>query len=246
MGIISNFLGIILFSLQSFREILRPPFRFSLVFKEIEFSGVRSLPIIAITSVFLGMVFTLHSIRAFSAVGMESLVGPSVMLSFARELASGFAGLIITGRVGAAYCSQIGTMKITEQLDALYIMGISPIQYVAVPKIVALAIVMPLIYFFFMFLGMIGGMISASFYSIEPFLFLKDVHGWVEIEDLVLGVVKSSAFGMTIGFTSCYFGFITAGSTEAVGQRTTESIVYSMIIIFIVNYVISSLFYLIK
>lgn len=240
---IANFWGILVFSFQALREIVKPPYRFSLIFKEIEFSGVRSLPIIAITSIFLGMVFTLHSIRAFSIVKMESMVGPSVMLSFARELASGFSGLIVTGRVGAAYCSQIGTMKITEQLDALYMMGIFPVHYVAVPKIIALAIVMPLIYFFFMFLGMIGGIISASMYSIEPFLFLKDVHSWVGIDDLVLGIVKSSAFGMTIGFTSCYFGFITQGSTEAVGQKTTESIVYSMVIIFIVNYIISSLYY---
>lgn len=246
VSFIENLLGIILFFFQTSREVIRPPYRFSLIFKEFEFVGVRSLPIIAITSAFLGMVFTLHSIRAFSLARMEMLVGPSVMLSFARELASGFSGLIITGRVGAAYCSQIGTMKITEQLDALAVMGISPSHYVAVPKIIALTVTMPLIYFFFLFIGMIGGIISASLYSIEPTLFLKDIHIWVKPRDLLLGVVKSAAFGTIIGFTSCYFGFKTEGSAEAIGRRTTESIVYSMVIIFVVNYIISSLFYIFR
>ncbi len=243
ISILKNTVGIFIFSIYTIRQIFKLPFRFGLILKEIEFSGVRSLPIIAITSVFLGMVFTLHSIRAFSIVKMEGLVGPSVMLSLARELASGFGGLIVAGRVGAAYCSQIGTMKITEQLDALTVMGISPIHYVVVPKVIALGFVMPFIYFFFMFLGMIGGIISASIHSIEPTIFLKDVHAWVELKDIILGMSKSSAFGATIGFVSCYFGFITEGSAEAVGYRTTESIVYTTVIIFIINYIISSLYY---
>lgn len=244
--IFERLFGLFSFSLQIIKEVVRPPLRFSLILREIEFSGIRSLPIIATTSIFLGMVFTLHSIRAFSLARMEALVGPSVILSLARELASGFSGLIITGRVGAAYCSQIGTMKITEQLDALYTMGISPVQYVAVPKIMALSIVMPAIYFFFLFLGMIGGIISASMYSIDPTMFLKDVQRWVKVSDLILGVIKSSVFGTTIGLISCYFGFITTGSTEAVGQKTTESIVYSMISIFVLNYIVSSIFYALK
>lgn len=115
-SIINDALGIFAFSGIVLREIVKPPFRFSLLYKEIEFCGMKSIPIIFITATFLGMVFTLHSIRAFSLARMESLVGPSVVLSFARELASGFSALIITGRVGSAYCSKIGTMKITIRI----------------------------------------------------------------------------------------------------------------------------------
>jgi phospholipid/cholesterol/gamma-HCH transport system permease protein len=242
-SIINDILGIFTFSGIILKEIAKPPFRFSLLYKEIEFCGMKSIPIIFITSTFLGMVFTLHSIRAFSLAKMESLVGPSVVLSFARELASGFSALIITGRVGSAYCSKIGTMKITEQIDALSVMGISPTHYVAVPKILAVSISMPIIYFLFIVFGIFGGIISAASYNIDAELFLKDVHNWVDIEDIILGATKSFSFGLTIGIVSCYFGFSAKGSAEAVGERTTESIVYTMVAIFILNYIISYLFY---
>ncbi|GBD02830.1 putative phospholipid ABC transporter permease protein MlaE [bacterium HR19] len=246
LGVVRDIVGILIFSFQLLREIFRPPYRISLILREIEFAGVKSLPIIALTSVFLGMVFTLHSIRALSLARMETLVGQSVMLSFARELASGFGGLIITGRVGSAYCSKIGTMKVTEQIDALYLMGISPVHYVAVPKVIALMISMPLIYFFFIILGMIGGIISAQAYGIDPSMFLKDVHSWVGISDILLGITKSMSFGLAIGITSCYFGFSARGSSEAVGERTTESIVFATVMIFILNYIISRIYYLIR
>ncbi len=243
---LQNVYGIIRFAFLISDQIFRPPFRFFLILKEIEFAGVKSIPIIAITSIFLGMVFTLHSIRAFSIVRMEGLVGPSVVLSFVRELASGFGALIITGRVGAAYTSKIGTMKITEQLDVLFLMGISPLHYIVVPKIIALMIIMPLVYFFFIFFGIIGGIISAYMYSIDHNLFLKDVSNWVDLSDVILGVVKSSVFGSTIAITSCYFGTTVVGSAESVGEKTTESIVYTIILVFILNYLISALYYAIK
>ena len=243
INFVYNLGGILIFTGLFLKEVLKPPYRFSHILREIEFAGVKSIPLIGLTAVFLGMVFTLHSIRALSLARMESLVGPSVMLSLARELASGFGGLIITGRVGSAYCSKIGTMKVTEQIDALSVMGISPVHFVAVPKILALAISMPIIYFFFLFLGLIGGFISASAFGIPPSLFVKDIPSWVKISDIALGIVKSSVFGMIIGISSCYFGFAAQGSAEEVGEKTTESIVYATILIFITNYIISTLYY---
>jgi phospholipid/cholesterol/gamma-HCH transport system permease protein len=246
LNLIYNFGGIIFFVFLFLREVFKPPYRFSQILREIEFAGIKSIPLIAITAIFLGMVFTLHSIRALSLARMEALVGPTVMLSFARELASGFAGLIVTGRVGSAYCSKIGTMKVTEQIDALSVMGVSPIHFVVVPKILALAISMPLIYFFFLALGLLGGFISASAFGIPPSLFVKDIPSWVEISDLILGVIKSSVFGMVIGLSACYFGFSTKGSAEEVGEKTTESIVYATILLFVSNYIISTLYYAFK
>lgn len=233
-----------LFLFKVIKLIPKPPFRFRLMIKQFEFTAYQSTGIIFLTALFMGMVFSLHSSYAFGLFGAEALVGPSVVLALTREISGVFTGLMVAGRVGSAFAAELGTMRVTEQIDALHAMGVNPLHYLVVPRLVSLVIASPLLYIIFTGVGILGGVfVAATASDIPPSLFLRDVQNFVDLEDLFIGLLKASIFGLSIATISCYFGFNVKGGAEEVGKASTKSIVANSVAILILNYIISSLFF---
>ena len=244
MGFVATVGDVFIFLFRILITAFKRPHRIKLFLKEFEFSGTQSLPIILVTSSFTGMVFSLHSSYAFGLFKAETLVGPSVALSLIRELGGVLTALMVAGRVGSAYSAQIGSMKVTEQIDALHSMAVNPIHYLAVPKALALFLATPMLYIIFIGLGLLGGFfVAVTAGDIPSGLFWRDIPRFVKIKDLWVGILKSSVFGVIIATISCYFGFKVEGGAEEVGKASTKSIVTNSILIFLTNFIISSMFF---
>lgn len=206
--------------------------------------GVDSLPIVMLTMLFTGMVMTLQSAQEFIKYGAQSSVGGVVAIAIGRELAPVLTGVVVAGRVGAAITAEIGSMKVTEQIDALRVMATNPVAYLVVPRLVACAVMMPVLVVFADLIGTIGGYLVATLYAgIGSFTYLQSIKVFTVINDITGGMVKSMFFGAIIAIIGCYKGLTTAAGAEGVGKATTGSVVTSIILIFISNYFLSLLLY---
>lgn len=222
--------------------LVRRPFRGSLFFRQMEFVGVRSLFVVALTSLFTGMVLALQTYYAFRLFSAETLVGATVALSMTRELGPVITALMVTGRAGSAIAAEIGTMRVTEQIDALTVMAINPVQYLAVPRIIAGLVMLPLLTVLSDFVGMIGGyLVGVKLLGINGGIFMNKVYELVELDDIYNGLVKAAVFGVILTLVGCYKGFYTTGGAEGVGRATTESVVLSSVLILASDYVLTAL-----
>ncbi|NJB68624.1 phospholipid/cholesterol/gamma-HCH transport system permease protein [Desulfobaculum xiamenense] len=222
--------------------MVRPPFRFRLLFGQMEFVGVRSLFVVALTSLFTGMVLALQTYYAFRLFSAESLVGATVALSMTRELGPVITALMVTGRAGSAIAAEIGTMRVTEQVDALTVMAINPVQYLAVPRILAGFAMLPLLTVLSDFVGMVGGyLVGVKMLGINSGIFMNKIYELVELEDIYNGLVKAAVFGVILTLVGCYKGFGTHGGAEGVGRSTTEAVVLSSVLILSSDYVLTAL-----
>lgn len=206
--------------------------------------GVDSLPIVLLTILFTGMVITLQTAHEFVKYGAQSSVGGIVAVSMLRELAPVLTGVVVAGRVGAAIAAEIGSMKVTEQIDALRVMAVNPIQYLVVPRFLACLIMVPILVVFADVIGTIGGYFVATMYAdISSFTYLNSIKSFATAHDVVAGLVKAMFFGGAIAIIGCYKGLTAEEGAEGVGRATTASVVSSIIIIFISNYFLSMLLY---
>jgi phospholipid/cholesterol/gamma-HCH transport system permease protein len=226
---------------QTLGWILRPPLEGREILKQMERVGVQSLPVVTITAAFTGMVLALQSFTGFKRFGAETMVGTVVALSMTRELGPVLTGLMVSGRMGSAMAAELGTMRVTEQIDALYTLATNPIQYLIVPRFLAAAIMLPILVIFADVIGILGGyLVSVQILRTNPTLYIRRTWDFLQLNDVYSGLVKAIFFGMIIATISCYQGFSTEGGAEGVGRATTKSVVLSSLIILISNYFITA------
>ena len=206
--------------------------------------GPKSLAIALITASFVGMVFTIQVAREFIHFGATTAVGGVLAISLTRELAPVLTAVVLAGRVGSAFAAEIGTMRVTEQIDALYILKTDPIDYLVTPRVIACALMLPVLTILSLVTGMIGGLfIANSLYDIPSSVFLDSVENFLKTWDLVSSMIKSLIFGALIGIIGCSWGLTTTGGAKGVGKSTTTAVVTSLLAIFIANFFLSWLMF---
>ena len=224
--------------------MFRPPLRLRLIFKQMEFVGVRSIFVVVLTGMFTGMVMALQGYHGFRMFSAEGMVGATVALGMTRELGPVLTSLMVTARAGSAMAAEIGTMKVTEQVDALYVMAANPIQYLIVPRVIAGVIMVPFLTVISDFVGIVGGyFVGVGLLNINAGIFMKNITKMVELSDIFNGLVKAACFGLILSLVGCYKGFHTTGGAEGVGRATTEAVVLASITILISDYFLTALMF---
>src|SRR5262245_10668586 len=205
--------------------------------------GVASFPVVGLTSLFTGMVLAFQSGFSFMKVFNEPIyVGSVVGLSLVKELGPVLTSVVIAGRVGAAITAELGTMNVTEQLDALYTLGTSPVRYLAVPRYIAMMVMVPILSALANIIGITGGYLVANLQlKIPGGIYWDEVKTFVANDDVAHGIIKSFFFGLIIVTTSCYMGFNCSGGAEGVGRATTRAVVISMVLILVGDYFLSAM-----
>ena len=235
---------VLFFFLLFVKNLLTDKFYFRLFFNQVLKIGFNSLPVVGLTAIFTGMVLALQSYTGFSRFSAESAIPNVVVLSITRELAPVLAGLMVAGRAGAAIAAEIGTMKVTEQIDALKTLSTNPFSYLVTPRVIAGVLSLPFLVLIGDIIGVFGGyLICVNLLNFNPSVYLQNTYNFVEFIDIFSGLVKAAVFGFIITFIGCYFGFNTNGGAQGVGQSTTYSVVSSSILILLMNYIITSLFF---
>lgn len=206
--------------------------------------GPDSLLIALLTAATVGMVFTIQVAREFLNFGAGSVVGGVLALSLSRELSPVLTAVILAGRVGSAFAAELGTMRVTEQIDALYILKTDPIDYLVIPRVIACCLMLPVLTIFCLVMGLLGGMgVAEIMYSIPPSVFMSSVQNFLAPWDLISAMVKAFVFGGLIGVIGCSWGLTTTGGAKGVGQSTTTAVVTSLLAIFIFNFFLSWLMF---
>lgn len=234
--------GGVLFMSGALALAFRPPYRYGNYVTMMEFVGVGSLGIVLLTGAFTGAVFAIQTSVAFSIFNAKSLIGGSVALSLLRELAPTIGALMVAGRVGSAMCTELGTMRVTEQIDALETMAVDPIHYLVAPRIVACTLMMPMLAVSFAAIGIIGAyVIATQLLGVDRAQFMSRIDLWVLPSDFLETVVKGTAFGLMIGSIASYKGFYASGGSRGVGLATTSTVVTTSVAVLLMDYVITSI-----
>ena len=236
--------ALVSFMLSALANIITPPFFARLTARQFMQIGYYSLPVVGLTALFTGMVLALQSYTGFSRFQAEGAVATVVVLSITRELGPVLAGLMVAGRVGAAIAAEIGTMRVTEQIDALRTLSTNPIKYLVVPRVIAGTICLPLLVLVADSIGVMGGyLIGVYTLNFNSAAYLKRTFEYMETMDVVSGLVKAAAFGFIITLMGCYHGYRSGRGAQGVGLATTNAVVSASIMILIFNYLITKLFF---
>lgn len=228
---------------QTIVGALRPAKSWKSILYQMNEIGVNTFPVTGLTALFTGFVLALQTGMSFQKVFNEPVyVGTVVSLSIVRELGPVLTALVVSGRVGAAIAAELGTMKVTEQIDALYTLGTNPIRYLAVPRFIACLIMVPILTALSDFIGIMGGYVVCKFrLNIPSSVYWEDIFTTMAFEDVFHGLIKSCVFAAIIVTISCYKGFTCEGGAEGVGRATTSAVVYSMVLVLVSDYFISNL-----
>jgi len=227
---------------QTLYWLFRRPFRVGQVLAMMDFVGVQSLFIVSLTGAFSGMVLALQMIHAMRMFQAESMVGGVVVVSLTRELAPVFTGLMVTARVGSAMAAELGNMRVTEQIDAITTMSVSPVQYLLSPRMLAAVTMMPLLYIVYTIIGTVGAyVVSVMWLNVDPGIFVDKIRQFTQPADMTMGFIKSAVFGFLISAIACHEGFYASGGARGVGIATTNAVVNSAVSLLIANYIITSL-----
>ena len=238
LGVFSMFLT------HAVKTLFTTKLRVHKLFEQMQHIGVDSLAIVILTGAFAGAVLALQTYIGMKRFGVEGYIGPVVALSLTRELGPVLTGLMVTGRAGSAIAAEIGTMQITEQIDALKTLNIDVAQYLIVPRIVGSTLILPLLTIFSMFCGIIGGyIISVYSLGLNGEQYITGIKTYLEFSDITGGLVKAAAFGLIFSWVGCYKGYFTTGGAKGVGIATTQSVVISSILILISNYFLAALLF---
>ena len=224
--------------------MVRPPYRVGVLFQAMEFVGVGSLFIVCLTGLFTGAVFALQGAVAFRLFNAESLVGSTVAISLARELSPVLTGLMVAGRAGSGIATELGSMRVTEQIDALYTMAVNPVQYLVVPRVLAGVVMVPALSVLFTLVGMLGAyFVGVVLLHIDQGVFIARVQWYVDPGDLTSGMIKACVFGGIVTVVGCYKGFYASGGARGVGLATTQAVVVSSVAILIADYFLTALMF---
>ncbi|MGH7121749.1 MAG: MlaE family ABC transporter permease [Acetobacteraceae bacterium] len=233
-----------LFALEGLSHLLRPPFhvrRFRAALIEM---GFFSLPVVALTAIFTGMVLALQSFTGFARFSAQGAVASVVVLSMTRELGPVLAGLMVAGRVGAATAAEIGTMRVTDQIDALSTLSTDPMKYLVAPRLLAGIIALPMLVVVADILGVLGGFIvSTASLGFNPIAYLHSTFSFLETMDVASGLIKAAVFGFLIALMGCYNGYRSRGGAQGVGRATTAAVVSASILILAFDYVLTQVFF---
>lgn len=222
--------------------LVRPPLRVAQILIAIEFIGAGSLFIAGLVGMFTGMAFTVSTIVGFRQFSAEGMVGGVVALALARELAPVLAAVVVTARAGSTMASELGNMRVTEQIDAITTMGVSPIQYLVVPRVLATTLVLPLLALAFGIAGMFGSwLVAVVWQSIDPGVFMERVQQFVKWSDIRMLLAKSVLFGVIVSTICCKKGFFASGGARGVGEATAKAVVASIVAIFAADYVATTI-----
>ena len=222
----------------------RPPFEISEWLRQMVRVGVDSVPVVFLTTMFTGMVMALQMYNGFHRVHAENFVGSAVALAMLRELSPVLVGLMVTGRVGSSMAAEIGTMRVTEQLDALKALATDPVQYLFVPRVVAGVVMLPLLVVLGNALGIAGGyLVAVKLLGANPVIYQDNTFQFVGLNDLWSGLIKAAVFGLILTLTGCVRGYYTAGGAEGVGRSTTEAVVSASLAILLTDFFLTKLLF---
>jgi phospholipid/cholesterol/gamma-HCH transport system permease protein len=235
---------IVMFAGLALAAGLTPPYYPRLILRQIVYIGYFSLPVVGLTALFTGMVLALQSYTGFSRFNAESAVATVVVLSMTRELGPVIAGLMVAGRVGAAMAAEIGTMRVTDQIDALTTLSTDPLRYLVLPRLLAGLLTLPVLVFVADIVGVFGGYLVGTYkLSFNPINYLTQTEQYLETIDVVSGLVKAAVFGFIVALMGCYHGYYSRGGAEGVGQATTYAVVSASILILLSNYMLTEAFF---
>lgn len=231
--------GTLLF-VDAVRLAFRPPFRLHLLVKQMEFIGNKSLGVTLLTGIFTGMVMTFQSYRSLKDFGSESIVGGLVAVAMVRELGPVLTALMVNARAGSAVAAELGTMRVTEQIDALQALAVNPVQYLVTPRILAGFIMVPLLTAISDITGVMGGYgVGVWLLGVDSGIFMAKVYDFLKFSDIMQGTVKGAVFGTILTLVGAYKGYNTSGGAEGVGRATTEAVVMAAILILFSDYLIT-------
>lgn len=211
--------------------------------RQMDRAGVGSVPIILLTGTFSGMVLAFQTARQLLALGGEAFVGGLVTVSIAREAGPVFTAVTVAGRVGAGFTAELGTMAVTEQVDALAVMATDPVEYLVVPRVLALTAMLPVLVLLANVVGYLGGYGVAVLTGVPGGVYLASVREFLQLGDVLKGLVKAGAFGLAIGVVACSKGLRATGGAEGVGRATTSSVVTAIVFVLVLNYFLDLLMF---
>jgi phospholipid/cholesterol/gamma-HCH transport system permease protein len=237
-----------IFLVKAFSFSVTPPFKFSLVLRQIEFIGFQSISVIFLTGAFTGMVLAYQGYSSLSRFGSEAFLGPMVGLALIKEMGPVISALMVTGRAGSSVTAEIGIMRISEQIDALELMGLNPYRYLVVPTFIAAVISMPLLTAIFDVIGIFGGyLIGVKLLGMSSGVYFGEMINYVKMSDVNEGIFKSLNFGILIAWVSCfngyYTGYYTGFGAEGVSKATTQAVVITSVLILVWDYFLTSSFF---
>jgi phospholipid/cholesterol/gamma-HCH transport system permease protein len=235
---------IIVLLLSVLTWMVRPPLKAKNIFKQMEFVGVKSIFVVVLTGTFTGMVLALQSYHGFRLFSAESMVGTAVALSMTRELGPVLTALMVTARAGSAMAAELGTMRVTEQIDALYVMAANPVKHLIVPRVIAGVIMLPFLTVVSDFVGIAGGyLVGVELLEINSGSFVRNIIRHLDMEDIYNGLIKAAVFGLILSLIGCYKGFNTRGGAEGVGRATTEAVVLASVSILVSDYFLTAIMF---
>ncbi|NIP37794.1 MAG: ABC transporter permease [Candidatus Dadabacteria bacterium] len=221
----------------------KPPIEFRLIVDQIYELGFKSIPIVILSAVSIGMVMVVQMAYGFTAFGAKGLVGPLVTLAIVRELGPILASLLVGGRVGSGITAEIGSMNVTEQLDAMKTLGADPVKKLVVPRFIACIISFPFLSVIADLAGIAGAMLIAfTELGVTPRLFMSEIVGFVLFSDFLSGILKTVFFGLIVAIIACYIGMKASGGTQGVGNSTTKTVVVSLVLIIIADFFLTKIF----
>jgi phospholipid/cholesterol/gamma-HCH transport system permease protein len=247
-GAVLNGLGFVgelaIFAVTGLVSIFTPPYYPRQIGRSLMEIGFYSLPVVSLTALFTGMVLALQSYTGFSRFNAESAIASIVVLSVTRELGPVLAGLMVSGRAGAAMAAELGTMRVTDQIDALTTLSTDPMKYLVAPRLLAGIIAMPLLVVIADILGVMGGFLVASLkLGFNPTTYLINSFANLRTDDVVSGLIKAAAFGFIIALMGCFNGYRSKGGAQGVGSATTSAVVSASILILAVDYILTQLLF---
>lgn len=243
-----NFVGMTgkigLFFYSSVYHGIRPPYYWGQIANQFVQIGYYSLPVVGLTAIFTGMVLALQCYTGFSRFSAESAIASVVVITITRELGPVLAGLMVAGRVGASMAAEIGTMRVTEQIDALFTLSANPFKYLIFPRILAGAVVLPILVLISDIIGVMGGyLIGVHELGFNGGNYMQQTLRYLESSDVQSGLIKAGVFGLLISLMGCYHGFNSGRGAEGVGRATTNAVVSASIFILFMNYVLTSILF---
>ncbi len=227
---------------RTIRWSVRPPFEIGEWLLQMVRLGVESVPVVFLTTMFTGMVFALETFNAFHRVHAENFVGSAVALSMLRELSPVLVGLMVTGRVGSSMAAEIGTMRVTEQIDALKALATDPVQFLFVPRVIAGIVMLPFLVVLGDALGIGGGyLVAVKLLGANGVIYQQNTYQYLKMQDLWSGVIKAATFGLILTLTGCVRGYYTVGGAEGVGRSTTQAVVSASLIILLTDFFLTKI-----
>ncbi|HEX4337171.1 MAG TPA: ABC transporter permease [Polyangiaceae bacterium] len=234
--------NLILLTGQTLTWMIRPPYRVTQLLAAMEFIGVGSIFIVSLTGTFSGMVLALQTTNSLRQFGAEGIVGSVVAVSLTREISPVFTALMVTARAGSAMAAELGNMRVSEQIDAILTMGVSPVQFLLSPRLLAAVIMVPLLTILYTCVGLTGAwFVAVKGLGVDPGVFISNIEKYMVPRDFFMGEIKACVFGFLICAISCNQGYNASGGARGVGVATTRAVVESAVAILVMNYLITSL-----